>query len=92
MIRNAIEKTLQKKKEEQQRLKKRFLELPRESKNSSRVFFFFSQRKKRKHIGSFKEYDSDQKSLNGTLDPTNQSWFSIQIANYYQALSNFLGR
>ena len=39
MTRNAIEKTLQKKKEEQQRLKKRFLELPRESKNSSRVFF-----------------------------------------------------
>ena len=66
MTRNAIEKTLQKKKEEQQRLKKRFLELPRESKNSSRVFF--SQRKKRKHIGSFKEYHSDQKSLNGTLE------------------------
>ena len=38
MTRNAIEKTLQKKKEPQ-RLKKRFLELPRESKNSSRVFF-----------------------------------------------------
>ena len=68
MTRNAIEKTLQKKKEEQQRLKKRFLELPRESKNSSRVFFFFSQRKKRKHIGSFKEYHCDQKSLNGTLE------------------------
>ena len=67
MTRNAIEKTLQKKKEEQQRLKKRFLELPRESKNSSRVFFF-SQRKKRKHIGSFKEYHCDQKSLNGTLE------------------------
>ena len=44
ITRNAIEKTLQKKKEEQQRLKKHFLELPRESKNSSGVFFFLPKK------------------------------------------------
>ena len=36
MTRNTIEKTFQKKKGGQQRLKKRFLELPRESKTKKR--------------------------------------------------------